>query len=230
MACLVGGACSSSGTTSAPSSSSSERPSEGAAGIGDPYFPTLGNGGYDVAHYDLELKVDPTSGAIEATATIGARAGQPLTRFDLDLRDLTVGSVTVDGAKAKFEHRGGELVITPAATIDDGAVFTTAVTYEGIPRAIDTRAVDGVQVGWRHDDDGVVVMSEPDGASTWFPGNDHPRDKATFTVHVTVPAGMQVVANGTLRSTETTPAGVRWTYGQDDPMATYLATVLIGHL
>ena len=25
----------------------------GAAGIGDPYFPQDGNGGYDVAHYDV---------------------------------------------------------------------------------------------------------------------------------------------------------------------------------
>lgn len=28
-------------------------PTPGAPGIGDPYFPTDGNGGYDVTHYDL---------------------------------------------------------------------------------------------------------------------------------------------------------------------------------
>ena len=27
----------------------------GAPGIGDPYYPLDGNGGYDVAHYDLDV-------------------------------------------------------------------------------------------------------------------------------------------------------------------------------
>ena len=31
----------------------------GAPGIGDPYFPLDGNGGYDVEHYDLDLTVRP---------------------------------------------------------------------------------------------------------------------------------------------------------------------------
>ena len=31
----------------------------GAVGIGDPYYPALGNGGYDVLHYTLDLQVNP---------------------------------------------------------------------------------------------------------------------------------------------------------------------------
>ncbi len=31
-----------------------EQPTPGAAGIGDSLYPTLGNGGYDVEHYDLD--------------------------------------------------------------------------------------------------------------------------------------------------------------------------------
>ena len=30
-------------------------PQPGQPGIGDPYYPELGNGGYDVDHYDLTL-------------------------------------------------------------------------------------------------------------------------------------------------------------------------------
>jgi hypothetical protein len=33
----------------------------GAAGIGDPYFPLEGNGGYDVRHYDLTFSYDPAT-------------------------------------------------------------------------------------------------------------------------------------------------------------------------
>ena len=32
---------------------------DGAAGAGDAYFPFAGNGGYDVGHYDLEIRYTP---------------------------------------------------------------------------------------------------------------------------------------------------------------------------
>ena len=32
----------------------------GAGDIGETYYPGLGNGGYDVSHYDLNLKYNPT--------------------------------------------------------------------------------------------------------------------------------------------------------------------------
>ena len=44
----------------------------GAKGIGDPYFPTDGNGGYDVGHYDLRLAYDPSDGVLTGLATIDA--------------------------------------------------------------------------------------------------------------------------------------------------------------
>ena len=43
------------------------RPSPGAADVGDPYFPGMGNGGYDVHHYDLGLAWPRTPGASTAT-------------------------------------------------------------------------------------------------------------------------------------------------------------------
>jgi aminopeptidase N len=94
----------------------SAQPAAGGAGGGDPYFPAAGNGGYEVKHYDLNLKYDPvspTSGTLDARAIIAATASQGLSSFSLDLRDLTVASVTVNGAPATFTHTGGELVITP---------------------------------------------------------------------------------------------------------------------
>ena len=40
----------------------------------------------------------------------------------------------------------------------------------------------GLPNGWFHTDDGSYVLNEPDGARTWLPSNDHPSDKATWTV------------------------------------------------
>jgi hypothetical protein len=54
----------------------------GAAGLGDPYYPLDGNGGYDVRHYHLDLRYDPATDVLEGVATIEARATQNLSRFN----------------------------------------------------------------------------------------------------------------------------------------------------
>src|SRR5262245_25037751 len=105
-------------------------PSPGAAGIGDPYFPLLGNGGYDVLHYTLDLDLDVAAGSIrEATATIDAMATQDLSSFNFDYRGPQIDAITVDSVAATWARDGGELTITPAAPIPGGAEFQTQVRY-----------------------------------------------------------------------------------------------------
>jgi len=105
-------------------------PVAGGTGGGDSYFPAMGNTGYDVAHYDLDLDYDPTTKALAATAVIkAATVGAPLSSFSLDLRDLTASSVTVGGRPAAFTQGGGELIITPESPVS--GTFVTTVVYGG---------------------------------------------------------------------------------------------------
>ena len=94
-------------------------PSPGAAGIGDPLFPGLGNGGYDVQHYDLDLRyaTSAPSQPIDGTVTIVARATQALSSFDLDFAGQSVGGVSVDGRPAQWRRDGDELVVTPRRSL-----------------------------------------------------------------------------------------------------------------
>ena len=59
-------------------------PGEGATGIGDPYYPLLGNGGYDVQHYTIALDVDPASNTVTGSATITANTTEALSSFNLN--------------------------------------------------------------------------------------------------------------------------------------------------
>jgi aminopeptidase N len=155
-------------------------------------------------------------------------ASGPLAQLDLDLSGLEVATVVVDGAGAQFERNGGELVVHPPAALLPGAAFTVKVSYSGVPEPIAESAIS-IPVGWMKLPDGSFVLSEPEGASTWFPANDHPLDKATFTFHVTVPDGVEAIANGSL--VDQVPAGegsTRWTWEERAPMAPYLATVVVG--
>ena len=201
----------------------------GSPGIGDPYFPLEGNGGYDVAHYDLDLIYRPAVRHLDGVARITATARQPLSRFDLDLSGMTVHSVRVDGVKAGFHRSGQELQITPSRGLKRAARFVVVVAYGGRPRTVSgSPIVFGADYGWQYTDDGSFVGDEPNAAHTWFPCDDHPSDKAGFTFSVTVPSNRQVVANGELRSRRKHGPTTTFVWRETKPMATYLATVDIG--
>ncbi|MEW2624040.1 M1 family metallopeptidase [Streptomyces sp. NPDC048106] len=205
-----------------PASAASYSP--GAPGIGDPYYPYYGNGGYDVSHYGLSLRYQPTTDELRGTATIKARTTQDLSRFDLDFL-LDVSEVRVNGAKASFTHaEQHELVVTPKRPLAKGTPLTVVVRYSGVPS---TKSAYGFTT-WHRTPDGAVAADEPESAWWWFPSNDHPSDKATYDVSVAVPDGTQAVSNGTLRSTVSKRGWTSYSWRQDKPQATYLATLAIG--
>ena len=217
------------GAASAPAADAAFAP--GSAGLGDPFFPHAGNGGYDVGHYDLDLIYFPHSDRLNATATIRATATQDLSSFDLDYRGPHIRGVTVGGQEAQYSRHGQELVVEPAAGIPNGSAFEVVVSYRGNPHEITDD--DGSIEGWVRTNDGAFVVGEPQGSPTWFPSNDHPTDKASFDISITVPRGTEAIANGALQGR--TPSRrrrgnemVTWNYVASEPMATYLATATVG--
>ena len=75
----------------------------GSSGIGDPYYPTMGNGGYDVLHYDLDLNLDGRWGEIAAaTVAITAQASVNLCAFNLDFEGLIIDAISVNDAAAEY--------------------------------------------------------------------------------------------------------------------------------
>jgi aminopeptidase N len=209
-----------------PGQASAVQFSPGSAGVGDPFFPLAGNGGYDVRHYSLAFSYDPATRVLDGTATIIATATQNLSRFDLDLRGFDIGRLTVNGAAASFTRDGQELVITPAAGLRAGVVFTVVVGYSGIPQVV-TDPDESIE-GWVPTEDGAFVVGEPQGSPAWYPVNDTPRDKATFEFIATVPAGITVLANGVLVAQTTAAGRTTFVWLATSPMAPYLATATLG--
>lgn len=201
-------------------------PGPGDPGIGDPYFPGDGNGGYDVRHYDLNLRYSPATDRLAGVATIRARATQALSRFNLDLNGLRVAAVWVNGRAANWRHVDDELTIRPRWSLAKGSWFTVVVRYGGVPQVLDEPGLG--QSGVFHTDDGALIVGQPHVADTWFPVNDHPADKASYRFRVTVPRGLEVVANGYLADVDRRRNTTTWTWVATDPMASYLATATIG--
>jgi aminopeptidase N len=194
--------------------------------VGDPFFPLAGNGGIDVSDYNLDLAYDPAVRRLNGTATLQVHATQDLSRFDLDLRGFQVGTVTVNGTPASWARNGQELMITPARLIRKGSAFTVVVPYSGTPQTVIDP--DGSSEGWVFTDDGAAVVGEPQGSPGWYPVNDTPRDKATYTVSMTVPKGLTAVGNGSLLRQSTHGGKATFTWREGFPMAPYLATITLG--
>ncbi len=202
----------------------------GADGVGDRLYPRLGNGGYDVEHYDISLRFRPEENHISATTIVEARATEDLRSFNLDLHGLTVERVTVDGAIASFERDDSELIITPATSLAAGASFAVAVDYAGVPSPIADPGVSFVKLGWQAWEDAYFgAVSEPSGAMNWFPSNNHPSDKASYTMRITVPDGLTAAANGVLTDATANQDATRaFIWEMSDPMASYLTIVAVG--
>lgn len=200
----------------------------GAAGVGDSLYAFLGNGGYDVHHYTIALTADPARNTISGTTTITATALVDLASFNLDLSGLTVQAATVNGQPASFARADHELTITPPTVLATGAHFRVTVTYHGVPMPVSDPGVPFEAVGWLHFAEvGTYVLSEPSGAMSWYPSNNHPRDKATYTFRITVPEPYVVAANGLLIDEVAQGEERTFVWEASDPMTTYLATVNI---
>lgn len=217
--------------TAASAGASTTANSAGSPGLGDPYFPLLGDGGYDPSHYTLSLGYDPATHNLSGVVSIDSRATQDLAGFDLDLvQGMQVSQVTVNGTPASWSHVGSEIVIQPKSGIQRGSSFVTAVTYAGSPQTItNSPIVFGSSYGWLYTTNGAFVGNEPNAANTWFPSNDYPTKKASFTYQITVPQGESVVANGRFLSQSNHGGNSTFVWDESRPMPTYLATIDIGN-
>ncbi|MFN8518027.1 MAG: M1 family metallopeptidase [Chloroflexota bacterium] len=222
----------------------------GARTVGDRFYPTLGNGGYDVRHYDLDLTWESPSaehpdGRMVGTARLDMVTTQDLAELSLDLARATtdVTSVRVDGVSvdATRDGLGRKLVVPlgdarPSGTALDIEVEWTAAPV-GIHRLGEGLSLLGTGVdraresrGFLPDGDGgAFLASQPNGAHTLFPANDHPSDTATFTVRITAPPGMLGVATGE-RVLEVADAdgSTTSTWQSGAPVATHVLALGVG--
>jgi aminopeptidase N len=206
----------------------SSGPGIGSAGLGDPYYATYGNGGYDVTNYNLAVHYNPGNGTLAGVATITSTAKIDLARFDLDLHSLTVSAISVDGRPATYTRQKDELIVTPAAPVKRGSSFTTIVQYAGTPG--DVGASNLGAAGFQKANGVTFVAGEPESATSWFPVNDHPSDKATYAIAITVPTGEGVISNGVLVGKAAKDGWTTWRWNVTAPMAPYLATFAVGKL
>lgn len=219
-------------------------PIEGAPSIGDTLFAGIGNTGYDVQHYDVDMEYFHSAqdgreaGSIVATATITAVADAQLASFSLDFEGMNVDSLLVNGQPATFTRSSDKAIesfklhITPAEPVS--GEFTIEVQYSGVPvEHIDN---DGSSEGWVATTDGTTALGQPVGTMAWLPSNNTPADKATFDWEITIPTTIDgkpaaVASNGNLIDRIPSADGSRttWHWQQVHQQATMVTMLSIGN-
>ena len=198
----------------------------GAPATADPYVPGHGTDAYRVLHYDLELDYKLASNRLTGRAVLAAVAARRTAAVVLDMTGLGAMIVQLNGVRVrKYTQRAEQLVVHCEQALEAGAEFSLEIRYDGNPQP--RKGLWG-EVGWEELTDGVLVAGQPNGAPSWFPCNDHPRNKASYRISVTTDAGYRAVCNGLLVGHTVKSSRETWVYEQNQPMATYLATVQIG--
>jgi len=192
--------------------------------VTDPYVPGHGDASYDVLHYDLDLGYKLVGNRLDGDVTLTCIARGDVRFVHVDLARLRVAKVWVDGKVARATHRSGRIRVDVIAA--EGEPFELRVKYSGQPGTIVTRTLG--EAGWEELKDGVIVAAQPHGAPAWFPCNDRPDNKATYTFRLAAPSDYYVAMSGDLTDEVRRGSTTQWTYHQHAPMATYHATVQIG--
>ena len=170
----------------------------------------------DVIRYEISIELTDDSNSIAGTTRIHVlMRGENVSGMWLDLADMRVDKLIVEGVERPFTHRNGRLSFDFGRNCSRNETAVVEVHYHGRPGK-NALMIRKNQYGRR------VFFTDnwPDRARRWFPSIDHPSDKAAVDVTVVAPAQYDVVSNGRLAKGQLLPDGrklTRWIEDKDIP-------------
>ena len=164
---------------------------------------------WDVAFYDLRVRINPADSTIRGVNHITYRVLAPASLIQIDLqRPLMVDSFVQQGRRLEYRRDGNAFFVYLIAPQATGQQQTLSVYYSGHPHVAKRAPWDGGFV-WGADSLGntwVATACQGTGASIWWPNKDTQADEPdSQRVSITVPDPMKDVSNGRLR--KVTPNG-----------------------
>jgi len=188
---------------------------------------------WDVAFYDLHVKVNSADSSISGHNAITYRILKPAKEMQIDLQvPLVVDSIVQEGLELSARRDGNAFFVTLISPQPKGARKTVTVYYHGKPAVAVNAPWDGGFV-WARDSlarPWIATANEGTGASVWWPNKDISSDEPdSQRVALTVPDSLIDVSNGRLRDT-TLNADNATTYDWfvSNPINNYNVTVNAG--
>lgn len=183
----------------------------------------------DVLHYNLKFDLNTDEKVLNGVSTIIAikknpnsdSEVKPETDIELNLYDnMSITSLTVDGKESEYFRNKNRVFIKTNEVLGD--TFKVEIVYNGTPKR---SGFDGFVFGEVNGQSLVYNISEPIYASTWFPCDDDPADKALLDIEITNDSQFVSVSNGNLVDVKTENDKKTYHYKTEYPISTYLITV-----
>jgi aminopeptidase N len=183
---------------------------------------------YDLQHSRIALRFDLEQKKILGDVTHSLSILRDGTsKISFDSVGLTIQSVTVNKAAAKFETTADKLIVPLPAAAKAGEKFEIAIRYEGKP----TKGLYFILPDKDYPDRPKQIWTQGESEDTryYLPTYDYPNDRLTTDTVITVPASWITVSNGKLISVTDAGKGLKtWTWKESVPSSTYLITVVAG--
>ncbi len=186
-----------------------------------------GDANIDVTYYKLDIALNYNSRNISGDITIISKSLiDSLSQINFDLQNaLQVRTVKLNGEKVTFTHLNNIINITLPATYNIGEDFTIEINYSGTPGS---SGFGSFAFSSHNGEPAIWTLSEPYGASDWWPCKDTPADKAdSADIWITVDKSMIPVSNGTLVEIVDNGATHTYKWHSQYPIAQYLISLAI---
>jgi aminopeptidase N len=183
---------------------------------------------YDLQHSKMAFRFDIEQKKVlgDVTHSISIlREGASKIAFDSV--GLTIQSVSVNKAPAKFESTADKLIVALPAAAHAGDKFEIEIRYEGKP----AKGLYFILPDKEYPSRPIQIWTQGESEDTryYLPTYDYPNDRLTTETILTVPASWITVANGKLVSVAKASGDMKtWTWREGLPSSTYLITVVAG--
>lgn len=191
-----------------------------------------GRSWWDVAFYNLQVRISPADSSIRGVNHLTYRIIGPARPMQVDLQQpLGIDSVIQNRHRLTFRRDGNAFFIDIQPQPRSG-INTISIYYHGKPKVALNAPWDGGFV-WGADSLGntwVATACQGLGASVWWPTKDIQSDEPdSQQVAITVPSGLTNVSNGRLRGTAKNTDGTStYTWFVSEPINNYNIAVNAG--
>ncbi len=176
----------------------------------------------DVAHYSINLNLFPKENLLRGKVIISGRVvDSSIASLDFNLYDnMKVISLECNNKSVKYYQENTRLSIEASFSVNDS--FLVVINYEGTPQSL---GFGSFNFGSYNDKSVVYSLSEPIYASTWFPCNDKPTDKASADIFITNDSSKVSVSNGKLVGVSTNKDRRTYHWKTEYEISTYLLCI-----
>jgi aminopeptidase N len=183
---------------------------------------------YDVHHYGLHFSASPDTSLLVASNTIYFTSlEKPMQSFDFDLvESFQVDSVLYHAKKIAYSLERANLYTAMLSnSIGYGVQDSISIYYHGEPPSTGLGSYQrSVVLGNKM----IWTLSEPFGASDWWPCKNSLDDKAdSVDIYITCPQRYKAISNGLLVNESVADTFITYHYQHHYPIAPYLVAIAI---